>query len=292
MSCYRESNGVYFTRGDHHPDCVDPTCRGCRVCPDGHCTAKKSCAQHVNVGESTCARCLGRARRTLKRIVTLAPFADALVSTSGDVNSELVNLAGPAADPNTWAIRRRNAQSRLFSAWRAGDITERQLDKAYEAIDDDDDLHPVNLLARWEMMLREDYGQPATAAANLSASATYLDSVLGRVAQDPDQDFPYLAKQLRDCKDHLELAESLSLRKRRGAPCPLCIVNLPAGSDEKAPNLQLERGHWCEDPTCERLHWPEDPDVWRCPRNRDHAWSDEDYRRRVDDVYATQVADA
>lgn len=292
MSCYRECNGVYFGRGEHLHDCSDSLCRGCQLCTEEHCQHKKSCANHVNVGEITCARCLGRVRRTLKRIVTLAPFAGVLVGEGTSIDSELVNLAGPAADPYAWAERKSTERAGLFTAFRAADITEQQLDKALEAIEEDDDLHPVNLLTRWEMMLREDYDQPTRAPATLVGAAAYLDRTLSRVAQDPEQDFPYLAKQLRDCKDHLELAESLSLRKRRGAPCPVCIENRPEGSEDKAPNLQLERGHWCEDPTCERIHWPQDPDVWRCPRNRDHAWSDEDYRRRVDDVYATQVSEA
>lgn len=252
--------------------------------PTRHCTAKRTCSQHIAHGEITCARCIGRTRSILRRIVTLAPFANTL-ATTGSVESELVNLAGPVADPNTWAIRRRNAQARLFNAWRSGDITEEQLDRAYEAIEDDDDLHPANLLTRWEMMLREDYAQPSNRPATLTGAAAYIDANLARIAQDSEQDFPLLARELRTCKNHLELVESLSLRRVRGATCPACIDE----GSTPAPRLELHRGHWCEDPECRKEHWPEDPDMWRCPRNREHKWTDVAYRLRVDLVYATHV---
>jgi hypothetical protein len=45
------------------------------------------------------------------------------------------------------------------------------------------------------------------------------------------------------------------------------------------------RGHWCDDPECCREHYPADPDRYVCPRNRDHSWTEEDYRRWVADVY-------
>jgi hypothetical protein len=253
--------------------------------PTRHCTARRTCSQHIGRGELTCARCIGRVRANLRRIITLAAFADRLLPTVASVDSELVNLAGPGADPRLWSARRRHAQARLFAAWRAGDITEAQLDRAYEAIEDDDELHPVNLLTRWEMMLREDYDQPTTRRATLHAAAAYLEVVLPRMAQDPEQDFGLLASDLRKCRNHLELAESLALHPRRGAPCPACIDE----GSEKAPRLRLEPGHWCEREDCTRQHWPEAPDMWHCPRNRSHEWTDEDYRTRVADVYAEQT---
>ena len=44
--------------------------------------------------------------------------------------------------------------------------------------------------------------------------------------------------------------------------------------------------HWCENEDCQKLHYADDSgDRWVCPRNRDHWWSEEDYRRWVADVY-------
>ena len=62
------------------------------------------------------------------------------------------------------------------------------------------------------------------------------------------------------------------------APCPMCAT--------PAPRLNREYGHWCEDEDCQKLHYADDSgDRWVCPRNRDHWWSEEDYRRWVADVY-------
>ena len=282
MTCrYDREREDYFTSDDkpcRTDDYGDPT---------RHCTARRTCSQHVGPGELTCARCLGRTRATLRRMVTLATFAGHL-APSASLESEVVNIAGPVADPAAWASRRREMQMRLTDSWRRGDITEDQFDRAYEAIEDDDDLHPANLLTRWEMMLREDYDQPTRSNFTLHSAAAYLEVVLPRMAQDPEQDFPLLSGELRKCRDHLEIALSLALRYSRGAPCVACIED----GETPAPRLRLERGHWCEDRNCSRQHWPTDPDVWRCPRHPHHWWTDEDYRLRVDDVYARSVESA
>jgi hypothetical protein len=55
-------------RGEYVTTDGDP----CRVDeygdPTRHCTAKRTCSQHVGHGELTCARCLGRTRANLRRI--------------------------------------------------------------------------------------------------------------------------------------------------------------------------------------------------------------------------------
>jgi len=62
--------------------------------PTRHCTARRSCANHVGPAELTCARCVGRTRGDVRRIVDLAPLM-VVQAISGGVESEAAWLAGP-----------------------------------------------------------------------------------------------------------------------------------------------------------------------------------------------------
>lgn len=250
--------------------------------PTRHCTAKKGCANHVGASDLTCARCIGRARTNIKRIALLAPLALPVALEVGSLNSEAVNLAGPAADPRGWA-ERREAMYRHLDTWTDLErITWEQHAHALAAMPDDDELHPYGLLTRWHMMLAQDYGLSLPPWMSISGSATALDVLLHRVAQDSGQDFPQLAYELRKCRQHLETALRTARRSEKGAPCPACI---DAG-EEKAPRLARNYGHWCDDEACEQIHYSDDSgDWWECPRNHDHQWSHEDYKLRVDEWY-------
>lgn len=279
MNCYREpSNGAYFGKGQHWGDCNDSACRGCTACTERHCTAKKSCGNHLSDDELTCARCLGRARANLRRITDLAPLA--LADPERDrTTSEVVNLAGPVADPVTWDFRQRRAKDELLTANRAGHLSDRGLEKAWLELDTEDERHPGNLLPRWAKMLAEDYGLEY-GVLTMSSASERLDRLLARVAQDPEQDFPLLAGELRACRDHLEQAfrTEASARPPRGVPCPDC-TNPATGL---GPRLVREFGHWCEDPDCQRLHYADDSgDRWVCPRNKGHEWTVDAYERHL-----------
>ena len=230
--------------------------------PTRHCTARRSCGHHIGPDELTCATCVGRTRRDVRGIVDTAALMPPEAEECG-VNSEAANLAGPAADVEAWSWRKVAAKQ--GRAWHLS------------LLEDDDERHPYTVLCRWQMMLAEDYGHDLPPVLTTEGAAAYLDRVLARVAQDEHQDFPLLARELRRCRRHLAAVLRDSDAPERGAPCPRC--------PEPAPRLELTRGHWCEADDCERLHWPTDPDVWTCPRDREHAWTDEDYRRWVADVY-------
>jgi hypothetical protein len=139
--------------------------------------------------------------------------------------------------------------------------------------------HPFSVRGRWAMLVAEDYGHdlPTLTIAN---AADYLDRQLARIAQDPGQEFPLLASDLRKCLRHLETALALAARPERGAPCPECT------SDETGVGPRLVRvyPHWCDDERCERFHFEDDSaDEWVCPRDREHRWTHEDYERWIEE---------
>lgn len=250
--------------------------------PTHHCTARRTCATHIAPRELTCARCLDRTRRDITAILTLAPLMDYAAIEAGLGNTEALSLAGPAADPITWGWRRRIAQAALLGAWRTGALTDHQLDMAWAGLEDDDDTNPANLLPRWAAMIAEDYHHDLR-RIDLSAAASYLHRTLPRIAQDPEQDYPLLARELRRCRSHQALVLATIARAERGAPCPACI---DAGHDS-APRLVKTYGHWCTAEDCELIHYTDDSgDRWVCPRVPGHEWTEKAYRERVADVYA------
>jgi hypothetical protein len=262
--CYREqTNGVYFTRNAHRPDCSDPDCRGCRPCAEKrHCTAARNCAWHVAEGELTCGRCLSKARMDLRWVEQLAALLLPAAITDG-LGSEAANLSGPSADPEAWSWRK-------VAALRAGaDV---------ELLEDDDEHHPHRVTGTWARMLTEDYGHDMPEQATLTWCVDYLDRTLARVAHDDEQDFPLLARELKKCRQHLEAVLHNDRKPERGAPCPTCR---DAGRIER---LRREYAHWCEDEDCERMHFDDDKDdVWRCPHNSAHWWTQQGYADLVED---------
>ena len=249
-------------------DYVLPDGEPCRVDdygdPTRHCQTTRSCSMHVAEGELCCARCLGRARTNLRRIPAVSRLM-MLIALEDGVESEAANLAGPAADPEAWSWRK--VAARQGKSWHLS------------LVEDDDEEHPALVLGRWDMMLREDYGHPSDTPLTIVNAADYLDRQLGRVAQDEDQDFPLMAREIRKCRNHLERVLRTAQSRQRGAPCPECT------SEETGvgPRLVREYGHWCEAEECERLHYLDDSaDMWVCPRNRAHAWTVEAYSNWIE----------
>lgn len=233
--------------------------------PTKHCTARRTCAVHIGRDELTCARCIGRVRANLKRLPMLAALMMPVALGAG-VNSEAANLAGPAADPEAWMWRKIAA--RQGGPWHLS------------LIEDDDERHPYTVLGRWDMMIREDYDQPSDVPVTIANAAAYLNRQLGRIAQDPEQDFTLLAREIRKSVQHLEAVMADGEPRERGVPCPECT------SEETGvgPRLVRQYAHWCDDPECCRLHYDtDDEDRWVCPRDQAHAWTHEDYTRRLEE---------
>lgn len=231
--------------------------------PTRHCQSRRSCANHIGHGEQTCARCVGRTRTDVRRIVELAPLMGIQALGRG-VNSEAANLAGPAADAESWSWHKVAAKQGII--WHAS------------LIEDDDDHHPYTVLTRWEFMLREDYEQPREDATSTTSAGDYLERTLHRLAQDDGQDWPLFAREMRLCREHLEDVLANSGKPERGAPCPDCR------NDGHVIRMTREFGHWCWAATCERIHYADDTgDRWVCPRNRDHWRTHAEYVRWVEE---------
>lgn len=255
--CYREANGVYFTRNAHRHDCAEAECRGCTPCAGRHCSARKTCTWHIDEAEVTCGRCIAGVRRDLQWIESLAALMLTAAIADG-LESEAANLAGPAADAEAWSWRKIAA--RQGKAWHVS------------LIEEDDEHHPARVTGTWARMVSEDYCHDMPPSAPLAWCVAYLDRQLYRVAQDGEQDFGLLRAELRKCRQHLEAVLHNDDRPERGAPCPACH---DAGT-EHSPRLQrVYAEHW--QATDDSL------DVWVCPRDRTHRWSEYDYRLRVSD---------
>ncbi len=267
MTCrWNRDRGEYLTDGEpcRVDDYGDPT---------KHCTATRSCSNHIAANELTCARCVGRARANLRRIPVVSRLM-MLIAMEDGVDSEAANLAGPATNPEAWSWRKVAAKQ--GKAWHLS------------LLEDDDDEHPYLVLGRWDLMLREDYDQPSNTPLTIDNAAAYLERQLGRVAQDDEQDFPQLAREIRTCRNHLERVLRTAMTKQRGAPCPECT------SEETGlgPRLVREFGHWCDDDDCERLHYADDSeDRWVCPRERTHWWDVASYSKWIEerDAHAKQA---
>lgn len=245
--------------------------------PTRHCTARRTCSVHIGPDELTCPRCIGRTRADITWITNLAALMPTEALSAG-VASEAANLAGPAAQPHGWS-ERRLAMLRHLDAWlEAARITEQQWISAHANMPEEDTHHPLNVLGRWVLMLAEDYGHEI-GRLDIGTAAAYLDRNLARVANDPEQDWALLSRELRKCRTHLEAVLANSRASERGAPCPTCT------SDETGvgPRLVRRYAHWCNDEACEKVHYDDDSgDVWICPRDQAHWWTHEDYERWVE----------
>jgi hypothetical protein len=252
---YVEGYGYYLRA--HELNCRDK-CDGCQPCthddagnPVRHCTARERCTSHLNSSERlTCATCIGRTRQHLAEIVKLhAEMSDE--AAEAGVNSEAAVLAGPAADPEQWSARRID--------------TSRRTGTQIGELDPTDPQHPLTVLGTWDFMLREDYDQPTDKFCTVVSAAAYLDGLLTRLAQDPEQDWPLFAREVSACRSHLADVLHESRRPERGAPCPSC---------EAEPPLVKHYNH--RDLTGAT-------DEWRCSCGA--KWTEAEYRLWVADDY-------
>lgn len=253
-----------------HDDYGDPT---------RHCTARRTCAQHIGPDELTCARCVGRTRADLRVIRDLAALMLPAALGAG-IDSEAANLAGPATDVRTWHERRTAMKTYLLTWEAVGRINAEQYAHARATMEDDDEEHPYTVLTRWQMMLSEDYAHPLPDKLTIDGAGDYLERNLNRLAQDDEQDFPLFAREIRKCRNHLERVLRTAMSKQRGAPCPECT----SPDSGVGPRLVREYGHWCDDEDCEKLHYADDAaDRWVCPRNRAHEWTVKAYTDYIEE---------
>lgn len=247
---------------------VQPDGEPCDLPRSAHCTARKTCANHLGWGELTCARCLGRTRMDLKAIVQRAPELISEALTAG-VHSEAFMLAMPGANYEKFSARRL-----IDKQWLFDHVPDQKLEKALKVfLPDDDERHPFNVLTRaaWLIVRLYDLAEPDV--WTITNAADVIDRELGRLAQDEAGNFAGLSRELRKCRTHLENVLRDSQAPERGAPCPECAT------ERQVVRLVREYPHWCTDPECtQQFHFTtDDADVWVCPRNPDHWWTQQGY---------------
>lgn len=244
--------------------------------PTHHCTHRRTCTEHIAPTEQTCARCLGRTRTDISRITQLHARAHNEALYAG-VNSEAANIAGPAADHATFTARRN-----IDKQWIRDNLPEAKWEQAMTVLVADDDVHhPLSVLGRWDLLARHAYGHDSHQPVTVLNAAEYLNSQLGRIAQDPQRDFAKMGREIRKCRSHLERVMAEDEARDRGAPCPDC-TNEESGL---GPKLVREWGHWCLADDCRKLHYlDESGDEWVCPRQpQTHRWDHESYEKWIVD---------
>jgi hypothetical protein len=153
-----------------------------------------------------------------------------------------------------------------------------ELNAALSALPDDDDRHPAAVLGRWTLMLAEDWAHELPDRLDLSFCAAYLERNLARLANDPEQDWPLFASEVRKVHSHMDAVLHNDTRPERGAPCPDCRA------DGHVVRLRRVYGHWCEGPDCRRFHHADtSDDKWVCSRNREHVWTHAAYSNYLEE---------
>ena len=277
---YVEGYGYYLKA--HRPECTDRSCGGCVPCerddagnPTSHCLARKTCTGHLDHAHPiTCPACIGKTREDLAAIRRAHGLMMDEALEAG-VNSEAANLAGPAADPESMAWRKIARKAEIIDNTDDYDHFERVM---LAEFGEDVDLHPLSTLGRWDFMLREDYGQPTTLRVTVDRTVAYLNGLLGRFAQDDQQDWPLFVTEVRDCRAHLEAVLHDSRVPEQGAPCPACPTPEPGADGRPRKNPRLVKRYADHDTTGAS-------DSWRCPRDHSHTWGEADYRLRIGDEY-------
>lgn len=264
MNCHYDTDRKAYLLPDNEPCTHDEF-----GLPSRHCTARKTCSQHIGWDELTCARCLSRFRQSIRRIAEVAPLMMTAALENGSVDSEAVMLAGPACDVEAWSWRKVAAMQ--GRAWHMSEVE-----------DDDEYRHPYTVLTRWARMLSEDYGLTEPEQWTITNAAELLERLAHRVANDEQQDFRLISIEIRQCRNHMDSELRVTPFQQKGVPCRICVEE---GKVEPTKvRLRREYAHWCEDETCERVHLATDElDIWRCPRNKDHWWTHADYTNRLEE---------
>lgn len=209
MSACR-SNGRTRPRlvnGRHNDPCdlatagLEEQCRGCKPCTEPHCQV----CLHTHV-EGTCAECLAEARAHLHAIAKACKALPAEVVHRG-IQGEALMLLGPVADPE--------ARGHVEASYLAGRLPEGWIEAAHGAdcplLTNDactgcsgSVLHPLTILATWDMQWRDALDHDEPEALDLTASVGYLDRTMSYMAGRPESSFETFAGDLKRCLTHLQ----------------------------------------------------------------------------------------
>lgn len=298
----------------HLKSCNSAGCEGCKPCAEPHC-AMPRCNRHLSDHEPTrCGRCVGAVRGDLKRIGDLCKLAP-IAATEGGINSPVFALDGPVPERSSydarwhWAVRPGGGLCRCAS--RNQDCPDQLDHPAGPACRDDkcahqtcrriryqpacpdlvawldfatDEQHPKWVLGTWDLIVALHLGHVRTSKVTIASTVSYLDRNLTDLARDEDFGFDDMARELAQCKDHVEDVLLVAEYIQRGAPCPVCVA---AGRKPKS----LER-LFDPDSTIDETGMPDDgTDLWVCPTSEcRQTWTVTEYRDRIEGVYVEQAA--
>ena len=255
MSCkWNGSDRPRILADRHDESCNGDDCRGCQPCPWPHCrVCGKDHAEH------TCPSCLTDARETLTAIADMCAALPAEVAHKG-IDSEAMNLLGPVADPEALGHMRASVNvGRIPADWLE---------------DADHDLHPLLVLGTWMEAYCEAFDHSEPARITVASSASYLDRNLVYASTFVDVPFEDFARNLRQCRTHMERVLHDGEQVETGAPCMTCRVPLRrvyAGNE-------LPWSH--RDGSKPRAN----EDVWACAKCRE--WRDDKgYRLNVSELH-------
>lgn len=250
------------------------------ACNEDHCALRGRCAGHVNhaAGINTCGSCIGRTRRDIAAIVERAALMAYDAQVDG-VDSEAMNLLGAAAAPDQYAARR----DMLTALYERQGWCEWPRPESYRP---DDPHHPYAVLGRWDMALRDQgwLGQTDLLVTIVGAADALTKALAGGFPHgDEFEDF---AREIAACRAHLEAVDHDDRVPEQGRPCPTC-----ADAEGKGPRLQKRYAHHpgmkpgtrCERKGCRTCDGKDD--AWHCPDNPVHAWTEDEYRNRLDADY-------
>ena len=183
--------------GHHEPDCADDYCRGCQECLEPHC---RVCGR--THAEQTCAECVAVTRDDLRTIASMCDALPEEVEHRG-VQSEALMLLGPAADPEAWGHLTASVRSGRIPRGYLGECAIcHELQPCHEHADGEQ--HPLFVLGRHEMIWREHLDQPTALRATLPRIVDFLDRQLHVMAAEEHVPFDDFARDLRQCRAHLE----------------------------------------------------------------------------------------
>lgn len=201
--------------------------------------------------DGTCAECVAATRETLRDIARMCDALPDEVEHRG-IDGEAMMLLGPAADPE--------ARGHLEASVLAGRVPADYLEAA------NDERHPLAVTGFWDMLVRDalDHDEPAE-RLTIATAVDYLDRQLTYLGGFEHLSFEDLARDLRQCRTHMESVLHDGEQRDTGAPCMDC--NIP---------LRREWGLLAA------------ADGWRCPRCNEWR-SDQDYRLNVADLHRKEA---
>lgn len=250
MSCYYAgAERPRLMAGRHLAEGCE--CKGCEPCAWSHC---RVCG--VGHAEHTCPGCLTEVRESLVEIRRLCAALPAEVEIKG-VDSEAFNLLAPVADPE--------AIGHVKASVNVGRVPADWLEVA------DHELHPLLVMGTWMEAYIEAFEHPEPAARiTINAATSYLDRNLSYASTFADVLFEDFARNLRQCRTHMERVLHDGEQVETGAPCMTC----------EKPLIRVWQ--WDE------LPWPQraghysyaTQDAWACARCK--VWrSEAEYRLNV-----------